>query len=239
MENKEWIYKEYINRENLILHAPYEPEMDFYTAVKNGDIKKVKNYLKNGLSSTPGLGLLSENRIRNFKYHFIITAAMMSRYCIDAGLSHEQAYSLSDYYIQKVDRLDTLAKIDRLHYDMVLSYTELMKNLKASSKYSKPVIRCIDHIYTHLHMRITLTELADRVSLSPSYLSRLFKKETGLSISEYISVQKIETAKNMLLYSDYSPSQISSVLGYPSQSYFTERFKKSTGATPLEYRKHR
>lgn len=234
--SKEWIYREYVNREDLVLHAPYEPEMEFYNAVKSGDIKKVKSYLKQGFTSTPGLGRLSDNDIRNFRYHFIITAAMISRACIEAGLSHEQAYSLSDFYIQKADRLDTLAKIDRLHDDMVLSYTELMSNLKASSMYSKPVIKCINYIYAHLHMRITLKDLSKEVSLSESYLSRLFKQETGVSISEYISVQKIETAKNMLMYSDYSPAQIASILGYPSQSYFTECFKKATGSTPKRFK---
>ena len=234
--SKEWIYREYVNREDLVLHAPYEPEMEFYNAVKSGDIEKVKTYLKQDFTSTPGLGRLSDNDLRNFRYHFIITAAMISRSCIEAGLSHEQAYSLSDFYIQKADRLDSLAKIDRLHDDMVLSYTELMSNLKASSMYSKPVIKCINYIYAHLHMRITLKDLSKEVSLSESYLSRLFKQETGVSISEYISVQKIETAKNMLMYSDYSPAQIASILGYPSQSYFTECFKKATGSTPKHFK---
>lgn len=234
--SKEWIYREYVNREDLVLHAPYEPEMEFYNAVKSGDIPKVKSYLKQGFTSTPGLGRLSNNDIRNFRYHFIITAAMISRACIEAGLSHEQAYSLSDFYIQKADRLDTLPKIDRLHDDMVLSYTELMSNLKASSMYSKPVIKCINYIYSHLHLRITLNDLSREVSLSAAYLSRLFKSETGISISEYISVQKIETAKNMLLYSDYSPAQIASILGYPSQSYFTECFRKATGTTPKRFK---
>jgi YesN/AraC family two-component response regulator len=84
-------------------------------------------------------------------------------------------------------------------------------------------------------MRITLDSLASQVSLSPGYLSRLFKKEMGMSVSEYISVQKIETAKNMLRYSDYSPSFIASILGYPSQSYFTQCFKKATGVTPKRF----
>ena len=84
-------------------------------------------------------------------------------------------------------------------------------------------------------MRITLESLAGEVSLSPGYLSRLFKKEMGMSVSQYISMQKIETAKNMLRYSDYSPAQIASILGYPSQSYFTECFRKATSVTPKRF----
>lgn len=235
LDSKEWIYREYINREDLILHAPYEPEMEFYSYVKNGDTDKIAEYLKRDFTKTEGLGKLSDNEIRNFRYHFIITAAMISRACIDAGLSLEQAYSLSDYYIQKVDRCNSLIDIDKLHKDMVIAYTKLMKKTKASTVYSKPIVHCINYIYAHLHMRITLNHLADEVSLSPAYLSRLFKKEMGLSVSEYISVQKIETAKNMLRYSDYPPAKIASILGYPSQSYFTECFKKATGTTPKHF----
>ncbi|MCR4867521.1 MAG: AraC family transcriptional regulator [Lachnospiraceae bacterium] len=233
--SKEWIYKEYINREDMIIHAPYEPEMEFYSYVKTGDLNKVNVYLKRDFTSIKGLGKLSDNQIRNFRYHFIITAAMISRACIDAGLSLEQAYSLSDFYIQKVDKINTLHEIDMLHKSMVVDYTKLMKKTKASTIYSKPVVHCINYIYSHLHMRITLDALASEVSLSPGYLSRLFKKEMGMSVSEYISVQKIETAKNMLRYSDYSPSFIASILGYPSQSYFTQCFKKATGVTPKRF----
>ena len=73
---------------------------------------------------------------------------------------------------------------------------------------SKPVVDCIDYIYEHLHTRITVKDLADHVNLNPSYLSRLFKKETGTAIGEYIQIKKIETAQNMLVYSDYTLSQI-------------------------------
>ena len=233
--SKEWVYREYINRENMIIHAPYEPEMEFYSYVKSGDLDKVNSYLKRDFTAIQGLGKLSDNEIRNFRYHFIITAAMVSRACIDAGLSLEQAYSLSDFYIQKVDKINTLKEIDALHKSMVVDYTKLMKKTKASSIYSKPVVHCINYIYSHLHMRITLESLAGEVSLSPGYLSRLFKKEMGMSVSQYISMQKIETAKNMLRYSDYSPASIASILGYPSQSYFTECFRKATGVTPKRF----
>jgi AraC-like DNA-binding protein len=77
--------------------------------------------------------------------------------------------------------------------------------------------------------------LAKHVNLTTSYLSRLFKKETGLTISDYIQGIKIETAQNMLIYSDYSPSQIASILAFPNQSYFTEVFHKRVGVTPKKY----
>lgn len=232
---KEWIYREYVNRENLIVHAPFEPEMDFYAAVTHGDETRVRSYLTRRFTSMEGLGKLSDNIIHHFRYHFVITTAVIARNCIQAGLSLEEAYSLSDFYIQKVDKAVSPDEIDALHNEMAMDYTKKMNRLKAAFHYSRPVITCINYIYSNLHTKITLTELSNQVNLSPSYLSKLFKKETGLSLSSYISHQKIETAKNMLLYSSYSPSQIAQILDFPSQSYFTEVFRKATGTTPKQF----
>lgn len=235
--HNEWIYREYINRENLLLHAPYEPEMDFYNMVAFGKVQEVKKYLEEDFLKKEGLGVLSDNEIHNGIYHFVITAALVARQCIKVGLSMEESYSLSDFYIQKADKLTNLKELTKLHDDMVLAYTNKMYQLKKGNIYSKPIARCLDYIYSHLHTRITLHALATHTKLSPSYLSKLFKKETGISVSEYIANQKIETAENMLLYSAYSPSEISEILAFPSQSYFTQCFRKKVGMTPSKYQK--
>ena len=119
---------------------------------------------------------------------------------------------------------------------MCEDYTKRMKSLRKEKICSKQIAECIDYIYDHLHTRITIETLADHVKLNPSYLSRLFKKEIGTTVRSYIQPTKIETAKNMLIYSDYTLSQISSTLAFPSQSYFTEIFRKKTGLTPTNYR---
>ena len=95
---------------------------------------------------------------------------------------------------------------------------------------------CVNYIYSHLHKKITVDELAKHTGLSPSYLSRLFKKETGESITGYIIRRKINAAKNMLKYSGYSLSQISETLAFSCQSYFTKIFKDLEGVTPKRYR---
>ncbi len=232
---KEWSYKEFIMRENNMIHAPYGPEFDFYAAVKSGDIGKVTKSCENAFTDKIGLGQLSDNPLRNIRYHFIITVAMVARYCIEGGMEHEAAYRLSDFYIQQADQCTTIDQISRLHSIMTLDYTKRMKALKMDKIFSKPIVKCIDYIYKNLNTRITGAMLADYIKLHPSYLSKLFKKETGSSISMYIQKRKIETAQNMLKYSDYSPAQIASILAFPTQSYFIEVFKKRVGMTPKKY----
>jgi len=160
---------------------------------------------------------------------------MVARYCIDGGMEVATAYGLSDYYILKADKCKDPKKVSDLHPVMCLDYANRMRDLIKKKITVKPVARSIDYIIDHLHTRITVSVLAKHTGLNPSYLSHVFKKETGQSISEYIQDKKIVTARNMLTYSDYTPSEISSFLAFPSQSYFTEIFKKKTGLTPKKY----
>ena len=81
-----------------------------------------------------------------------------------------------------------------------------------------------------------MADLADAAEINANYLSRLFKKEVGMPIGEYISRKKIETARNMLEYSEYTPLEIANILAFSSQSYFVNVFKRYTGETPGKYR---
>lgn len=233
---KELFYKEFIQREHNILRAPYNPELEFYSIIKSGNISKIRSLCQERLLDKPGLGTLSDNSLQNMKYHFVITIALVARYCIEGGMELSTAYSLSDFYIQKADRCKTPEEVSDLHPIMCEDYTKRMRNLRKQKICSKHIADCIDYIYDHLHTRITIHDLSGYVNLNPSYLSRLFKKETGMTVSAYIQNKKIETAQNMLIYSDYTLSQISSTLAFPSQSYFTEIFHKRTGMTPTKYR---
>ena len=233
---KELFYREFIQRENNILRAPYNPELEFYSIIKSGNIAKVRSLCQERLLDKPGLGTLSEDSLQNMKYHFVITTALVARYCIEGGMELSTAYGLSDFYIQKADQCRTPEEVSDLHPVMCEDYTRRMKNLRKQKICSKHIADCVDYIYEHLHTRITINDLSEYVNLNPSYLSRLFKKETGTTVSAYIQNKKIETAQNMLVYSDYTLSQISSTLAFPSQSYFTEIFHKRTGMTPTKYR---
>jgi YesN/AraC family two-component response regulator len=78
--------------------------------------------------------------------------------------------------------------------------------------------------------------LAGKVNLSPSYLSDLLKRETGLNAQDHIHYFVIEQAKNILLQTNQSVSEIAYSLGFEYPQYFSRLFKQKTGKTPLEYR---
>lgn len=233
---KELVYREFVQREGEVLRAPYNPELEFYSAIKSGNLDKVRMNCKEQLIDKEGLGILSNNPLQNMKYHFVVTTALAARYCIEGGMELSTAYSLSDFYIQKADLCKTAKEVSDLHPLMCEDYAKRMKALRKQKVCSKHIADCLDYIYDNLHTRITIEDLSNHVNLNPSYLSRLFKKEIGIPVSNYIQTKKIETAKNMLVYSEHTLSEIASILAFPSQSYFTEIFRKQTGMTPSEYK---
>ncbi|NLZ83278.1 MAG: response regulator [Clostridiales bacterium] len=106
----------------------------------------------------------------------------------------------------------------------------------SSSENSVASIIC-DYINIHFCEDINRNSLAEIVYLDPDYVARLFKKETGYSLMNYIIKKRIETAKDLLLNTKLSVNSISDKVGYGNYSYFTRLFKKETGITPLDYRK--
>ena len=234
---KDWCKEEFSVREATFSHRALEEEFAFYEAVKLGDLAFVKkNCEENTFANSAGMGVLSDSPLNNTKYHFIITTAMLTRFCVEGGMELERAFRLSDFYISRMDKSRSIKEVVELHHTMVLDFTERMIDLRKKTVISKSVKLCIDYIYNHLHERITLKDLANYTKLSASYVSRLFKAELNISVSDYIRKRKIEEAKNLLQHTEYQIIEISNYLAFPSQSYFIETFRKETGLTPKKYR---
>ena len=225
------------NEEEDFLHRQQNDELIFYSQVAGGDIAAIEeNCKQNRFLDKEGVGVLSKDPVTNLKYHFVVTAAIMSRTCIDNGMDMEVSFRLSDYYIGLLDNIQTESGVARLHNKMVMDYTKRMAKLKQTKALSKPVSDCLNYIYTHIKDRITIEDIASYTGKSVSYISRLFKNEMNVSVSDFIRAAKIDKAKNMLRYSQVSLAEISSYLSFSSQSHFIKLFREDTGMTPKKYR---
>ena len=80
---------------------------------------------------------------------------------------------------------------------MMTFFTWAMADMQKAETHSKAVNECLDYIHYHLHEKITVPILAEHVHLNPTYLSELFKRETGTAISQYITDKRMEAAENM------------------------------------------
>lgn len=225
---------EFLNREYNVSHLSYEREMAFFQSIKEGNSAEAKRLFKP--FNNEGMGRLSDDSLRNLKYHLIITVAFITRYCIEGGMEMETAYNLSDIYIRSIDKCRTEDEINLLHSELVDDYSQRMSIIRKKNRYPRSVTLCLDYIYDNLHTKITLERLAELTKLSPAYLSKLFHKEVGLTVSGYISLKRIEAAENMLKFSEHSCLAISEYLCFSSESHFIQVFKKHTGYTPKAYR---
>lgn len=192
----EWLRFEAEDDIDEMEHREPTEEFLFYRAVASGDVDAVRKNCEMGkFTEDEGVGVLSRNPVTNLKYHFVITTAMVTRLCRQNGMELEQAFRLSDFYIQKLDDIHTVQEVQGLHDAMVMDFTEKMRRYLRKDTNSKHINACKEYIYSHIKERITIEDLADAHGVSASYLSRLFKKETGKSVSVYIREQKIEVAK--------------------------------------------
>ncbi len=228
-------YRAFLNAERGWSHHTHDEDMKQYHLMQAGDPRAPEEAERIIRSGTPGT--LSADPLRNMKYLFVCTATIATRFAIEGGMESEEAYNASDLYIQRMDLLRDVEEVIALRTDMMRFFTERMAHVKRERVFSRPVVLAQDYIRAHLHEHIRASELADVVGLNVSYLSTLFKRETGLTITDYVAEERVSTAKNMLRYSEMTASAIASSLGFSSQSYFTKIFRERTGITPSEYRK--
>jgi AraC-like DNA-binding protein len=225
----------FINREQEKTHGKYIDELRFNNLIKNGEVAQLKKALT--LHSSETIGRMSKNPVRQQMYLFVATTTMTTRFAIEGGLGEEDAYYLSDIYIQKADACLTSDQIWKLSDIMILDFTQRVHLAKQSPAVSSTIESIIDYIFNHLHAKITLDELADYAGFTNTYLSYLFKKETDVTITEFIHKKRVTEAQSLLRYSEYSLSEISQYLCFCSQSHFTSIFKRYTDMTPSEFRK--
>lgn len=234
VDEKKLRYMEYIHRETGKRHHTNAEDMRQYEMLRAGDPGTVEEAVRIFASDLPGH--VSNDPVRNCKYLFVASVTMACRTAMAAGMEPERVYNSSDLFIQRMDELDSIAAIRALHKEMFEFYLKEVRAVPRRTPWSRPVAGCVDYIYEHLHQRITVPDLAEHVGLTESYLSSLFKKETGRAISEYVMDKRIEAAGNMLKFSDYSCADIGAILAFSSQSHFIRAFKARTGTTPRAYR---
>ena len=228
-------YLAYVNRENDFRHHGYDEEIKQYLMMQSGDPGAVEESRRMMIRNTATA--LSADPLRNLQYLFVANITLATRFAIEGGLDGETAYNASDMYIRKLDLCRTEEEVLELHREMFGFFTAKMAAVKKEAVYTRAVADSIDYIESNLHMPLRMDEVADHVNLSAGYFSVLFHRETGTAFSEYVLRRRIETARNMLRYSDYSSTEISEILAFSSQSYFIRCFRKTVGVTPSEYRR--
>lgn len=215
-------------------HNTYTQEQQLLRLVRKGDTPALREWI----ASAPAIrgGTLASDQLRQIKNTFVVSATLISRAAIQGGLSTEDAFSLSDMYVQKCEFMNSLHQITNLQYHMALEFTERVERLRLGRKPTPLTIAVTNYIQKHLSQPIRAEEMAKTFYMSRPYLSSKFKEEAGETLTDFILKEKTEEAKRLLRYSDKNATAIASYLGFSSLGHFSQVFKRYTGQTPTEYR---
>ena len=137
--SNEIVKQQFVQREYGLAHPTYDNELDFYQLVSSGDVKALSGMLLSGDEDEAVLaarGILSDDKVRNRRYHEIVLVAMISRFCIEEGMEEMESYNLSDFYINKLDKAQTERQIIDIHNQLIVDYARRMKKVKKKAAIS-------------------------------------------------------------------------------------------------------
>ena len=220
-------------KSELFLHSPYMVEQEICHFISLGDTDGALHVLSE-INSSPR-AQLAKNTLRSLKNSMICSCAFMARAAIAGGLSADEAFTLSDAYIQEIESAGGAARVLAYETEMVRGYTAAVKSA-AGRDWSKTVHQAADYINSHLCEDLSVEKIADAVFLNPNYLSGIFARETGETVHSFIIRRRIEEAGFFVRNTDESFADIASFYRFCSQSHFTRCFREIMGTTPGKYR---
>lgn len=171
-------------------------EKQFFSAIKQGKKEKVIEYAY-AFPQESAVTLSNTSQLRNQKNNGIIAITLAARYAMCGNLPSDIAFSLSTLYIQTIEQLNNMYSVNRLIEDALCTFANRVKEYN-SQKYSTRISACLNHISQKVYDEISLNELANNLDISPTYLSKLFKKEVGIPLSEYVQRERVAKAKKLL-----------------------------------------
>lgn len=214
-------------------HHTYMEERYVMDCVREGNVEEI-NERASGLFEKAGI--LSKNRFNDQRNLAIVTTTMATREAIAGGVSPADAYRLSDYLINQIDRCQKIEEITELNRRSIYKFTKLVADTRKTRSFSSYTEQCKDYISQNYHHKIYMEDIAEAIGISQGHLSRVFRQDTGEKIQDYILKFRVKRAANLLKYSDATLSEISDYVCFNSQSHFGSVFKEYMKMTPGQYR---
>lgn len=211
----------------------YAFENELIRAVSKGQLHKA-NTLLNSIAMVNFEQRVADP-VRNAKNYCIIMNTLLRKAAEQGGVHPIYLDSISSGYAIKIELLPSLESISSLMTEMFQSYCRLVRR-HATLDYSPPVQQALVCIETDLAGDLSLRTLAQKLNISSSYLSTIFKKETGQTLTDLIAARRVERAKELLQTTRLQIQTIAQHCGIVDVHYFSKIFKKVTGQTPKEYR---
>lgn len=211
----------------------YAKENAFIQAVSKGLIHEAERFFS--ASNHIVMEKRLNDPIRELKNNTIILNTLLRKSAEKGNVHPIHLDALSSHFAKEIENSTSYQKIVELHKDMIEKYCLLVKK-HSINHYSLPIQRAITYIDTDLTADLSLSALSNLLNLSPNYLSALFKKEVGSTLTKYVNTKRIEHAVYLLSSTNMQIQNIAQYCGIPDVNYFTKIFKKVMNKTPSEFK---
>ncbi len=216
-----------------LMENRYDYENEIMLAVSLGNDHKVAQIMSN--LSIYNFDRRVADSVRNLKNYCIVMNTLLRKAAEEGGVHPIYLDELSSSYAIKIEQLSTTELVHELMSDMLKSYCRLVRK-HSTKKYSSTVQKTITLIDYDLSANLTLSSLAKTQNISSGYLSSIFKKETGKTITEYILDKRVNHAMRLLGTTRLQVQTVALHCGIMDVQYFSKIFKRKTGKTPKEFR---
>lgn len=200
--------------------------------VRLGNTKETERILRKIYDEYVRKHLVKPNITKTISLQLI---AVMIRAAIEGGVDEHEGLTSSTQYMSEVMQSESLRDLTELMVDVCVQLTRRIKEERSRSV-SYSTKRVIEFLTDNINKNISLEQIAQEIHLSPFYLSHLFKRETGLTITEYLAKLRLKEAQRLLLDRHWSIMEVARLVGYQNPNYFSRIFKKEFGLPPSEYR---
>lgn len=227
-EKKRWMEK------GGHLHNPYQHEQKKLGSIRAGNLKLLEECQN---EVWPGeIGKLADNPLRQEKNLSIVVISIACRAAIDGGVAPQKAFSMSDVFISNIERMTQVLPIQAAVVEYEREFARAVEQVKHDSEHNRYVERAKEYVAEHIDESIRVVQIGEALGINENYLTGLFHKYEGITLQHYIRKEKVRQAKELLLYSSYSCSEIAALLCFSTQSHFSSAFKREVGMTPAKYR---
>ena len=227
-EKKRWMEK------GGHLHNPYQHEQKKLGSIRAGNLKLLEECQN---EVWPGeIGQLADNPLRQEKNLSIVVISIACRAAIDGGVAPQKAFSMSDVFISNIERMTQVLPIQAAVVEYEREFARAVEQVKHDSEPNRYVERAKEYVAEHIDESIRVVQIGEALGINENYLTGLFHKYEGITLQHYIRKEKVRQAKELLLYSSYSCSEIAALLCFSTQSHFSSAFKREVGMTPAKYR---
>lgn len=215
------------------METRYAMENEILHAVTKGQHHKLER-LASSLSQLSFERRLADP-IRNLKNYMIIMNTLLRKAAEQGGVHPFYIDKMSSGFAVRIEGVTSTDGVRELMHEMFRGYCRLVRKHSTGS-YSAPVQKAVVHIEADLSADLSLQKLADMQNINASYLSALFKKETGENITDFIRGKRMSQAAHLLSTTKLQVQTIAQHCGIPDVNYFSKVFKNHSGKTPKEFR---